>query len=158
MNHAPLTITSARVLLAILFSITAYGLVDNGRRFLLGASPGSDLFLLNWSLGLTIASAFSFWAIGRRRPIGRWMAVALFVMVIVQSIRPGLYALRATQGELDPPSGMIAFSPAEARGALVVHVLISGTIALQALLLARGRAASRYFAPDPKEHNVLGLG
>lgn len=146
LTYAPNSVTSARVLLVIWCLASIFGVVGHARRFLGGANPGGDLLALNWSLGLAVASGFAFWAIGRRRPIGRWIAVGVFGLVIARSLASFFYALRAVLGDLESSAGMVAFSSrSEGSGALVSQAIVIAVLGLQIYLLARGTLANRYF-------------
>jgi hypothetical protein len=133
LTQPPDSVIAARLLLALVFAVTVYGCLAFSRSFLSGASPTDDFLTVNWNLVLAIASSFAFWAIGKRRPAGRWVAIAVFGAVIFGSIPVYLFALRGGDGPL--------------AGVVILHVVLG----LEINLLARGRNANRYFAPtnDP---------
>jgi hypothetical protein len=143
MSHPPDSVVAARLLLVLLFAVAAYGSLDYSRRFLIGANPARDFLTLNWNLALAAATGFAFWAIGKRRPAGKWVAIAAFGAVILATLPVFLLALRGAQG-----NGLLA-------GTVIIDVVVG----LEVYLLARGKNANRYFASsnEPK-HDGDGVG
>jgi len=149
----PGVIRRTRALLFVSLGVWLFGAISGGMHLSrgLGAGEGtielrSDLWFLTQRLLLFIASAVGLVAVSRRRSLGRWVAIGLGVVLLLQAWPSVAYGWRAVRGDLAPSPGLLAYSSTEdAFIGTSVAVAIMLAVATVALELACGSDAKRYF-------------
>ena len=117
-------------------------LVSNGVPF---SSVGWLIAASIFRIGVVALFAFAFWGLVKRARYGRWLSIAVFLLLLTMSIL----------GQVYRPSGPMEYyeyeNSAERMGGFFGSILIYGLFALLLYRLAFGESVSEFFKREPED-------
>jgi hypothetical protein len=130
--RAPLSLRAARIFLGLLAVAWAWGVLGAAGHLVNAiAQPESAAELMGDARAvlerilLMVAACASVWAIGRRKPIGRWSTVGLGTLVLFRWLPMLAQPWRGLHGDFSAPRGQAAYSsPTEALIGLIIQCLL----------------------------------